>query len=350
MEKDTGILKFIFCFIIMVAFLPGMNAQCDDKLIDKIIEKSGTDALFIREFALKPPIKDKRKKEKGPAPSAKYDVRLNKGVVYRFIVEDEEHSPAKSILQLRKENMVLASTYDPETRTNDGNFDFLCEESGSYRVFLSFLDQNTGCAAGAMFAIVNDSVSLASIIDSAEIQHVLYTGTENFIDIAASDIPGGSLEVEISRGKIEKEGGLYKITVDEPGKLQINVTAKDKNGKITETFKSEFVVMTPILPALSFAKSTGGIIKKADILNTTNSLEIHNYRNNLQYKIRKFEITSSLSLPGISNFSDNKLNARQLNLIRELRPGETFYIANIEIEDSNGKTYRAEPLGFIISE
>ncbi len=350
MNSKLNILIITGCIGVLAFVAQPAKAQCDDKLIDKVIEKSGTDALFMRDFYLKPPTKSKKKKDKSPTTASKYEVRLNKGIVYRFIIENEENSKAQAFLQLRKNNLLLANTYDVENQTNIGNFDFFCDESGPYKIMLSYTGESTGCAAAAMFALIRDSSTLASIVDSNEIHHVLYTGIDNFIDIAASDIPGGSLEVSISRGTISKEGGLYKIRVEEPGKIVVEVIARDKNGKINETFKSEFLVMAPVLPSISFLRSTGGMIKKADILNSNQALEIHNSGNNLIYKIKTFEISAKLSTPGIPNSGDNRLNFRQLNLIKELKPGDTFYIINIEIEDPNGKIYRPEPLGFIIIE
>jgi hypothetical protein len=340
----------VVCIGIAVIMATPVKAQCDDKLVDKAIAKSGNDALFIREFVLKASYKGKKMKVITPAFTSKYDIRLNKGIVYRFIVENEDDNIAQAFLQLRKSNIMLASTYDVENQTNIRNFDYLCNESGEYQVIMSFVGENTGCAAGAMFAIMQDSLTLASIIDSTEIKNVLYAGLDNYIDIAASDIPGGSLDVSVSRGKITEESGLYKIRVEEPGQLTVNVVAKDKNGKITETFKSDFMVVAPMLPTITLSRNTGGLIKKSELLNTVPMLEIHNFRNDLQFKIKSFELTTRLTMQGVSVENDNKLNYRQLNIIKDLNPGDTFYISNIKIEDSKGKIYELEALGFIISE
>jgi hypothetical protein len=327
-----------------------VKAQCDEKLVDKAIAKSGNDALFIREFVYNSKVQEKKKKDKAPSFSAKYDVRLNKGIVYRFIIENEDNSLSQAFLQLRKNNLELANTYDVDNHLNIGNFDYLCNENGSYQVLLSFVGENTGCAAGAMFAIMQDSLSLYSILDSSEIKNVIYTGIDNYIDIAASNISDGSLEVTVDRGTIEEENGLYKIHVEEPGKLVVDVVAKDKNGKITETFKSEFSVVAPSLPTVTLGTSPGGIVKKNDLLNKIPSLEINNDRKDIKYKLKRFDVSKNISVDGISNETDNRLSFRQLNIIKDLNPGETFYITNIIIEDSKGKIYRLEPLGFILSD
>jgi hypothetical protein len=339
-----------FCIGLAVFCAPIANAQCDDKLVDKTIAKSGNDALFIREFVIKSSSKGKKNKVKMPALSSKFDIRLKKGIIYRFIVEDEDEKVSQAILQLRQNNIVLAGTYDIDNQINIGNFDYLCNESGEYQVLISFAGENTGCAAGAMFAILQDSLAMATIKDSLEMKNIIYTGMDNYIDIAASDIPGGKLEVSISRGLITEEGGLYKVNVDEPGMLEIEVIAKDKNDKITETFKSEFMAVTPMLPTVTLDGSSGGLIKKTDIFNRMLKLEINNYQKDINYKIKSFEVSGSLSSTGITIYDDNKLSYRQLKLIQELSSGDNFYITNIIIEDSKGKVYHLNSMGFIISD
>jgi hypothetical protein len=328
----------------------GANAQCHESLVERLIEKSGTEALFMRDFGLMSEIKAKKKKDRLLLPTKKYDVRLNKGVVYRFMVADDDSLKSPAILQLIRSNVLLGSTYETGGRRNMHIFDYFCHESGPYTVVMSYAGENGGCAAGAMFALVQDTSTLATIIDSMEIQNILYSGTDNFVDIAASDIPGGSLEVGVSRGTIVKEGGLYKINVDGPGKLLVHVTARDKNGVVTETFNTEFIVMAPMLPTVSLMRSSGGIIKKSELLAANPSIEIHNYRHDIQFKIKKFELTQKLSFSGITVYNDKNLSLRQINLIREMKPGETFYITNIEVEDTKGNVIKLEPLGFIIGE
>jgi len=334
----------------LTIFMPHIAlGQCNDKLVDRVINQSGNDALFIREFALDAAV-GKKQKAKAPGMTKRYDIRMNKSIVYRFIVLVDEPSQAQAFLQLKNRDLVLANTYDIDKKINLGTFDYLCEESGAYQVIMSFVDENTACAAGAMFAIIQDSVSLTAVIDSTDIDNILYTGTDNYIDIAASDIPGGTLEVSISRGTIEKEGGLYNIRVEEPGKVIVSVIAKEASGKIKETFNSEFLVSEPMLPVVTLARNTGGIIRKEDILASGQALEVAGYSKDLKFKVKRFSVSQRISVPGIVNENDNRLNFRQIDLIRKLNPGETFYITNIEIEDSKGKIYHLQPIGYIISE
>ena len=346
--KSIGFIALTM--LLQLIFATTIAAQCDVKLVDRAIEKSGNDALFIREFKIKQSVNDKKKKQKRAASIAKYDVRLNQGFVYRFNIENDQNSESKALIQLRKDNLVLASTYNSESKTDEQNFDYFCEESGPYQVYISFIEGNSGCAVGIISAVIQDSTTMNSFVDSTGMENLLYAGVENYVDIAASDIPGGKLEVSISRGTIVPEGGLYLIQVEESGPLTVNVIARDSLNRVTETFKSEFMVLKPILPTVSLMGSSGGLIKKDEIANTLAELTINKWSSDLEFKIKKFSITTNMVTDGYGVSGSNRLSIRQIALIKELENGDTFYIKNIEIEDSKGKVYQLAPLGFIISD
>ena len=63
-----------------------------------------------------------------------------------------------------------------------------------------------------------------------------------------------------------------------------------------------------------------------------------------------FTVAKSLPSTGISIVNSNMMSSRQLNTIKELKDGETFYIKDIVVEDKNGQVFNLPPLGFIISD
>ncbi len=308
-------------------------AQCNEELVDKAITNSGMDALFIREFKIKQGDKKKRRKDKRAVSVSKYSVRLNEGIQYRFNIENDEHSQTKAILQLRKGSLLHASTYELENQTDVGRFDFLCKEGGQYQVLLSFLDGNPGCAVGVMSVVVNDSTVTGGLLDSTQSQNILYAGTDNFIDIASSTNPKGKLEVSISRGTIDEEGGLYRVYVAEEGLVTVDVTALDSLGEVSEKFKTEFNVQKRSLPSVTFLGSSGGIIRKDEVLGSMPYLTVNNWRWSDSFRLKMFTVSKSLTSAGVSNTSSNMMSSRQLNLIRELNSGETFYIKDIVVEE-----------------
>ncbi len=326
------------------------HAQCNDSLIDRAIAKSGMDALFIREFKIKQGDKKKKKRQKRAIAVAKYNVRLNEGILYRFNIENDEKSQSKAILQLRKGSLLYASTYSSENQKDKLSFDYLCPETGSYQVLLSFLDGNKACAVGIMSVVINDSTITGALADSVKIDNILYASIDNYIDIASSTNPNGTFKVSISKGNIEKEGGLYRIFVKEEGVVTVNVTALDSLGQITETFKTEFKVQNRSMPSVEFLGSSGGLISKNEILSSYSYLTVNNYKWSDSYKIKMFTVAKNLSFAGISVVGTNIISSRQKEIIENLKNGGTFYIKDIVVEDKNGQVYKLPPLGFIVSE
>lgn len=349
MNIKQGISIGLLVVLFFASHLVG-NAQCNDDLVDKAISHSGMDALFIREFKIKQGFEKRKKKDKRATSIAKYNVRLHDGILYRFNLENDSLSETKAILQLRKGNLLFASTYDVDSQKDIKSFDYLCPEGGQYQVLLSFLDGNKGCAVGVMSVIINDSTVTSVLVDSIKNERILYAGVDNYVDIASSTNPKGTLKVSIDRGTIEPEGGLYRVYVDKEGPVLIDVTALDSLGQVTETFQTDFTVQKRSMPTVSFHGSTGGLIRKDDIFNSMPYLTLNNWQWSDSYRIKMFTVAGKISATGISVVNTNTLSVRQLNLIRELKDGETFYIKDIVVEDKNGQVYNLPPLGFIISD
>ncbi|MDF1549427.1 MAG: GldM family protein [Bacteroidales bacterium] len=349
MNIKSSISVSLVMILLFSSYL-SINAQCNDELVDKAISKSGMDALFIREFKIKQGFEKRKKKDKRVTSIAKYNVRLHDGILYRFNLENDLQSETKAILQLRKGNLLFASTYDVEKQEDIKSFDYLCPEGGQYQVLLSFLDGNKGCAVGVMSVVINDSTATGALADSIKNENILYAGVDNYIDIASSTNPNGTLKVAIDRGIIEPEGGLYRVFVEEEGTVNVNVTALDSLGQVTETFKTEFVVQKRSMPTVSFLGSSGGLIRKDEILHTMPYLSLNNWRWSDSYRIKMFTVAESIISTGISAVGTNMLSTRQLNIIKDLKAGETFYIKDIVVEDKNGQVFNLPPLGFIISE
>lgn len=368
------ILKILISVLALLSFTQqNLMAQCDEELVEQAIKESGMDALFIREFKVEQgEIKfdiaqrsnnrkrlklnrSRKSKASGVAVTravevSKYNVRLHTGMQYRFNIVNDTSSQTRALLQLRKGNEVLGSTFDTEKREDIGHFNYFCQDGSQYQVLLSFLDGNPGCAVGILSVVINDSTVTEALLDSTKTNNVLYAGADNYIDIASTTNPKGSLEVSISRGKIEEEGGLYKINVSKEGPLVVDVTAIDSLGNVTEKFKSEFVVQDSRMPSVTFMGSTGGIISKIEILNSMAHISVNNWQWKNSYRLKMFTVAEHLSSNGISAINTSNLTTRQLNIIKDLDNGQTFYIKDIVLEDKKGQVYNLPPLGFIISD
>ena len=345
-RQGNNYIRFLFVLISMLVFMPvtELQAQCGEILINNAIKESGIDAIFIRDFK----IKQLKKKYLRSSGVEHFDIRLKEGLTYRFNVQNAKGFEGKAILQLYMENLLLASTYNIENKSDDKTFDYICDESGEYQVLMSFMEARKGCAAGIMSVVINDTLEITDILDSSVVRNVLYTGVDNFLDIAVSDIPKGKVEVSISRGTIVEDDGMYLIKVDKPGQVVIEVIAKDSLGTITETLKAPFDVRLPTLPDLSLDGHSGGLIQKTDIFGKKPQVFLKGSGANLQFGLVKFTISKSQYGGGFTVKNTKYLSSAQQNLIRGLKKGDTFFIKDIVIEGSNGINYKLKPLGFII--
>lgn len=316
-------------------------SQCDETLVEKAIRNSGTDVLFIRDFE----IKNIKKRVSFLTPVESYELRLNKGLVYRFYVENEENFEAEAIMQIYDDNMLLASTYNFETLTNEKTFDFICEESGNYELVMSFINPAEGCAAGIMSVVITDSLNFEDLIEKTELSNIIYIGVDNFLDIATNEKNAAKIDVKINKGTIEFTNELYKVNVDEEGEIIITATVRDSVGNIVETFTEQFIAKFPKLPRVKFKGNAGGLISKDEIIYGKQTLE---FDNKSDFEIVEFTVSRFAYTGGIKAFNTNVLSSSQLNLIENLESGETFYISNIMIKSSAGIIYKLDNLGFII--
>jgi hypothetical protein len=119
-------------------FGPGFVEQC--------ATNSGKDATYLKDFQV---VLNEVQPEQLP-PIARYPLVLSKNNIYRFSVCTPEDSPGKAILQLYDSNKLIFSSYNKDTGEEYNPFNFLCQKTGIYHVFISFLDGKGGHAVGIL--------------------------------------------------------------------------------------------------------------------------------------------------------------------------------------------------------
>ena len=336
-------------FILVLTAVLGIQAfpQCSGKLLEVAAAHSGTDALFIRDF----PVKLEEGSFKKPSPVARFQVLLTEGIRYRFNLVNANDFEGKAIMQLYDRTKLLGSSFNLETKSDSQAFEYLCDRTGTYQVLMSFFEGKRGCAVGIMSMILSDSMSVAGESSSTSGRDLekLYIGVKNELNIAATNIPGGSLEVSISQGTIEGDNGRYFVRVEKEGIARIKVIARDKKGNISEIDSIDFKVSYPPLPIVTLDGKQGGLIFRNDID------KLYDLSLNYQYDTEGFlyEITQFTISPKNNEFSGETsysklLTSSQKLLIGKLGPGEGFIIKNILIKDPYGKIHTAKPLTFIL--
>lgn len=332
---------------LLVGFQSHSHAQCGKPLVEQAVAEAGNDAMYMRHFEVSFSKASLRRPEK----VAKFNTLLSEGNSYRFNVKDSDTHPGEAILQLRYKGSIVAATVNEQGK-NQQRFDYQCITPGYYQVLISFLNGEPGCAVGVQSTILS-SQRLSEKNDTADLTpeelEVLYTGVENPLNIAATGIPEGSMEVSIDEGNIIKEEGVYKAVVEKSGRATIKVIAKDKSGDIKEVGTADFLVKDLPLPQVSITGVGGGLVDK-DLFLRTNLIELFYPVNmeGLRYEIVSFSIRRYNSFESYST-TGNRLSDRQQQLIEEMQRGERFVIHKIVIKDMHGNEINIEPAEFLLN-
>lgn len=328
----------LFMIFIVLVPTPRLLAQCNQSLVDRAATMAGNDAIFIRDFK----VKLSEGSMENPSPVGKFPVFLNEGVHYRFTLASDTTRPGFGIMQLQRKDNTLGTTFDFEEHRNRESFDFHCTTSATYQVLISFNEGNPGCAAGALSMILKDSMNYIEpgqplTSDSAA---TLYLFVENQLQIAATGIPRGHLEVDITNGTITQQGSVYIARPETPGTAVIHVAAFREDGSLNERDSILYQVDYPPLPDLKFPGQQGHVIYKHR-LTGINQITMVSYvaGSDEIYELIRFSLSDQPN--GMLSFSNSSLylTQQQINLIRETPAGEKMYLTNIQFRDPEGKIH-----------
>jgi hypothetical protein len=139
MKRIILILFPVFLtFQLFSQFAPGFVEHC--------ATNSGKDATYLKDFQ----VELNAALPEQLQPIARYPLVLSKNNIYRFSVCTPEDSPGKAILQLFDSNKLIFSSYNKDTGEEYNPFNFLCQKTGIYHVFISFQDGKQGYAVGIL--------------------------------------------------------------------------------------------------------------------------------------------------------------------------------------------------------
>jgi hypothetical protein len=140
MKKFILILAF-FAF----AYSDFIQAQDVSQLTAQCAANAG-DVMYLKDFV----VKLDQGTPGGAPPTARFALLLSKNVVYRFSICSAPNSEGDAVLQLFDMNTLLGSTFISATGKEFPFFDFKCQKTGVYHVFISFKEGKTGEGVGIM--------------------------------------------------------------------------------------------------------------------------------------------------------------------------------------------------------
>ncbi|MGD2036031.1 MAG: hypothetical protein PVF73_13290 [Bacteroidales bacterium] len=138
-----NILKYISLSLIF--FTCEVMAQDNVELVAQCAASAGN-VTYLKDFI----VKLDAGIPGGKPPSAKFSMVLSKNTQYRFSICTAPDSEGEAILQLFDMNVLQGSTYISATGKEFPFFDFKCQKTGVYHVFISFKEGKPGEAVGIL--------------------------------------------------------------------------------------------------------------------------------------------------------------------------------------------------------
>jgi hypothetical protein len=138
--------KFILLLVAFALAYPDfIQAQDVSQLTAQCAANAG-DVMYLKDFV----VKLDQGTPGGAPPTARFALLLSKNVVYRFSICSAPNSDGEAVLQLFDMNTLLGSTFITATGKDFPFFDFKCQKTGVYHVFISFKEGKAGEGVGIM--------------------------------------------------------------------------------------------------------------------------------------------------------------------------------------------------------
>jgi hypothetical protein len=138
--------KFIIILSVLTWILPAVILAQDVSQLTAQCAANAGDVMYLKDFV----VKLDQGTPGGAPPTARFALLLSKNVVYRFSICTAPNSDGEAVLQLFDMNTLLGSTFISATGKEFPFFDFKCQKTSVYHVFISFKDGKAGEGVGIM--------------------------------------------------------------------------------------------------------------------------------------------------------------------------------------------------------
>jgi hypothetical protein len=138
-------IAFLLIIGIILGASESLLAQSPEQMVEICANRAGEDATYLKDFQVK-----LGESTDGRPQVARFPLVLSSNNVYRFSVCDMENSEGKAILRLYDNNRLIFSSYAADSGEEFNPFNFMCQKTGIYHVFISFLDGKPGECVGIL--------------------------------------------------------------------------------------------------------------------------------------------------------------------------------------------------------
>ena len=121
-------------------------SQFEAEFVDHCATSAGEDATYLKDFQVT--LSEATPNQRQPV--ARFPLVLSKNNIYRFSICTADGSVGKAILQLYDSNKLIFSSYNKDSGEEFNPFNFTCQKTGIYHVFISFNEGKEGQAVGIL--------------------------------------------------------------------------------------------------------------------------------------------------------------------------------------------------------
>ena len=139
-------MKRVVTLLINLLLPLALFSQIPGSFIEQCASDAGEDATYLKDFVV---TLDAAQPNQRP-PVARYPLVLSQNNIYRFSVCTAPGSEGKAVIELYESNKLIYSSYVKNTGEEFNPFNFMCNKTGIYHVFISFLDGKKGEAVGIL--------------------------------------------------------------------------------------------------------------------------------------------------------------------------------------------------------
>lgn len=143
MKKIFFLTLFMFTAVFFSS--QSVKAQTEAQRVE-LCTKMAEGATYLSDY----PVQLAAAKDGEREPVFRQGVALKKGNRYRFTICTDEESAGEAVLKLFDEAKMMGSSFNPETGKDYLNFDFDCNKTAFYIIFVSFKDGKDGSAVALL--------------------------------------------------------------------------------------------------------------------------------------------------------------------------------------------------------
>jgi gliding motility-associated protein GldM len=183
--------------------------------------------------------------------------------------------------------------------------------------------------------------------------NVFYIGVPNPVTVAAAGYSVEDVSLDIPGAKIDGSKGHYIITVDKPGKVQVKINAKTKDGPIKNVGGMEVRVKRIPNPVASVGGVSSGVMPASTFrLQIAPAAILENFDFDAKFKIISFQMSVAPKGKDIQGpYTDDNRNGcrfgdkKEISTLQSMaRPGDKVFIEQIKAVGPDGQTRVLNPI------